>query len=57
MGENGTGTDPNEARDMEKARGKDHANLSDEDLYALNLNPVRETEKVATNLKTGGSGG
>lgn len=50
MGE-GTGTDPNEAHDNEIARGKDHANLSDDDLYGLNLNPVRETEKVSSNMK------
>lgn len=52
----GTGTDPNEAHDAEIARGKDHPKLSEEDLYATNLNPVRETEKVSTNLKTGGGG-
>jgi hypothetical protein len=51
------GTDPNEARDMERARGKDHAKLSDEDMYGTNLNPVRETENVASGLKSGGSGG
>jgi hypothetical protein len=48
--------DPNEEHDREIAAGKDHPALSQDELYGDKLNPVRETENVATNLHDGPAG-
>ena len=50
-------TDPNEARDQERARGKDRPNLSPDDQWGESQNPVRETDNAVTGVSDGGSGG
>lgn len=54
MGEKGT--DPNEERVEEAARGKDHPQLSEADAWGTDQNPVRETATPFGGLKDGGSG-
>lgn len=56
MGDTGTGTDPNEARDDERNKGQDHPNLSEGEQWGTDLNPVRETDTPFTGLKDGGAG-
>lgn len=55
MGEKGT--DPNEERVNEAARGKDHPeSMSEADQWGTDQNPVRETATPFGGLKDGGSG-
>lgn len=49
-------TDPNEASDQERARGKDHPNLSPDQQWGTDQNPVRETDVPWTGVTEGGPG-
>lgn len=51
-----TGTDPNEERMNEADRGKDHPDLSPDEAWGDNQNPVRETPQPFGNMTDGGSG-
>lgn len=50
------GTDPNQARDEERARGEDHPKQSPDEAWGESLNPVRETPTPFGGLKDGGAG-
>lgn len=44
-------TDPNEEHDKKIAAGKDRPAMSVDELIGAKLNPVRETQDVAANLR------
>ncbi len=50
-----SGTDPNQQRDEERARGKDHVPPNEAKEWDA-LNPVRETPTPFGGLKDGGAG-
>lgn len=50
------GEDPNEDRMNEAARGKDHPDLTPDEEWGENQNPVRETPVPFGGLSDGGSG-
>lgn len=52
----GPGTDPNQERDEERARGKDHPQMSEGEEWGTDQNPVRETDQPFGNLRDGGPG-
>ena len=50
------GSDPNEALDDERIRGKDHQDVPLEQRWGEDQNPLRETPTPFGNMTDGGSG-
>lgn len=55
--DSGKGTDPNQAYDEQRQRGKDHPDLSPDEAWGENQNPVRDTPQPFGNMTDGGSAG